>query len=89
MEYNYPMDETWTKDEIIDVVNFFALIERAYEEKVKRDELLSMYRLFKQIVPSKAEEKTMFADFQDNSGYSAYHVIKKAKESQEAVISMK
>ncbi len=33
MNYAYPMDETWSTQEIIDVVNFFSLIEQAYEKK--------------------------------------------------------
>ncbi|MFD1066106.1 UPF0223 family protein [Oceanobacillus locisalsi] len=89
MNYTYPMDETWSTNEIIDVVNFFSLIEQAYEKNVRREDLLSLYRRFKEIVPSKSEEKQIFEEFKRSSGYSSYHVVKKARESDETLISMK
>ncbi|GGP14654.1 UPF0223 family protein [Oceanobacillus neutriphilus] len=88
MNYAYPMDETWSTQEIIDVVNFFSLIEQAYEKKVRRTDLLHLYRRFKEIVPSKSREKQLFEEFKRSSGYSSYHVVKKARESEEALISM-
>lgn len=33
MSYEYPIDETWSTEEIIDVVNFYSLVEKAYEKK--------------------------------------------------------
>lgn len=80
--YHYPIAEVWTKEEIIDVVHFFNLIEKAYESSVDRKYLLSAYKRFKEIVPSKSEEKTYFNDFQKSSTYSSYHVVKKAKDSK-------
>lgn len=79
--YQYPIEESWTKQEIIEVVHFFHLIENAYESAVNRNELLSAYRQFKKIVPSKSDEKTYFSQFETSSGYSSYHVIKKIKET--------
>ncbi|WP_110112407.1 UPF0223 family protein [Bacillus sp. CGMCC 1.16541] len=81
MEYQYPISIDWSTDEIIDVVKFFESIEKAYEKGIERDQLMEVYRRFKEIVPSKAEEKTMCNDFEDQSGYSSYRTIKKAKES--------
>ncbi|MEH7177330.1 UPF0223 family protein [Neobacillus vireti] len=80
MEYQYPIDYHWTTDEIVDVIKFYEAIERAYEKGIERDELLTIYRRFKEIVPSKAEEKTLCGEFEDISGYSSYRVIKKAKD---------
>ncbi|WP_010649556.1 UPF0223 family protein [Oceanobacillus massiliensis] len=88
MNYGYPIDETWSTNEIIDVVNFFSMIEKAHEKQVSRQELLIVYNRFKQIVPSKSEEKKLFAEFETASGYSSYRTIKKAKSSSEAVIKM-
>ncbi|MFC2950245.1 UPF0223 family protein [Virgibacillus sediminis] len=88
MDYQYPMDETWTKQEIIDVVNFFSVIEKAYENGAKRQYILVLYRRFKEIVPSKSEEKTLFAEFEKASGYASYKVVKAARESEKTVISM-
>ncbi|MFD2043965.1 UPF0223 family protein [Ornithinibacillus salinisoli] len=84
MNYQYPFDISWTKQEVIDVVQFFSLIEQAYERGVSREQLMSAYRKFKQIVPSKSEEKQFFTDFENESGYSSYHAVKKAIENKEA-----
>ncbi|MCA1012563.1 UPF0223 family protein [Halobacillus halophilus] len=82
MSYHYPIDEIyWTKEEIIDVVNFYSMVEQAYEKQVNRDDLLLAYTRFKQIVPSKSEEKKLCGQFEKESGYSCYRTVKKAKES--------
>lgn len=80
MSYTYPIDEIhWSKEEIIDVVNFYSLVEQAYEQGVKRDDLLLAYTRFKQIVPSKSEEKTLCGQFEKESGYSCYRTVKQAR----------
>ncbi|MEH7120420.1 UPF0223 family protein [Neobacillus vireti] len=81
MEYQYPMDYSWSTEEIVDVIKFFEAIERAYEKGIERDEVMNAYRRFKEIVPSKAEEKTLCGEFEEISGYSSYRTIKKAKEA--------
>ncbi|MBS4212000.1 MULTISPECIES: UPF0223 family protein [Neobacillus] len=81
MEYQYPIDYRWSTEEIVDVVHFFEAIEKAYESGIERDQLMSVYRRFKEIVPSKAEEKTICGEFEEISGYSSYRAIKKAKEA--------
>ncbi|WP_342430455.1 UPF0223 family protein [Neobacillus sp. FSL H8-0543] len=81
MEYQYPIDYHWSTDEIVDVIKFYEAIERAYEKGIIRDELMNIYRRFKEIVPSKAEEKTLCGEFEEISGYSSYRAIKKAKEA--------
>lgn len=80
MEYQYPIDYTWSTDEIVDVIHFFESIEKAYEKGIDRDVMLTAYRRFKEIVPSKAEEKTIFKEFEEVSGYASYQVIKTIKE---------
>ncbi len=81
MEYQYPIDYSWTTEEIIDVVKFFEAIEKSYETGIERENVIKAYRRFKEIVPSKAEEKTICGEFEEISGYSAYRTIKKAKEA--------
>lgn len=80
MEYQYPIDYQWSTDEIVDVINFFQHIEQAYEKGIERERLMKAYRRFKEIVPSKAEEKKLCGEFEEMSGYSSYRVMKKAKE---------
>jgi len=80
MEYTYPFSLDWSTEEIVDVVQFFEAIEKAYEKGVKREELLLKYRRFKEIVPSIAEEKTYFREFEKESGYASYPIVKLVKE---------
>ncbi len=84
MEYSYPFSIDWTTDEIVDVVEFFEAIEKAYEKGVNRQELMDKYRKFKIVVPSMAEEKTYFREFEEESGYVSFNVVKKMKEASDA-----
>ena len=83
MEYTYPFSIDWSTEEIVDVVQFFEAIEKAYEKGVKREELLMKYRRFKEIVPSMAEEKTYFREFERESGYASYPIVKMMKEKSD------
>ena len=79
MDYQYPIDYDWSTDETIDVIKFFQCIEKAYENGISKEILLQAYRRFKEIVPGKADEKKIFDEFMETSGYSSYLVVKKAK----------
>lgn len=81
MDYQYPIDYSWTTEEIVDVIHFFSTVEQAYEKGIDRDEIMNAYRRFKEIVPSKAQEKNICGEFEEISGYSSYRTIKKAKEA--------
>ncbi len=86
MEYTYPFSLDWSTEEIVDVVQFFEAIEKAYEKGIKREELLMKYRRFKEIVPSIAEEKTYFREFEKESGYASYPIVKMMKEKAENIV---
>ncbi|MCJ7843276.1 UPF0223 family protein [Lederbergia sp. NSJ-179] len=79
MEYEYPFSIDWSKDEIMIVIHFFQTIEQAYERGAYRDDILTEYRKFKQIVPSKSEERRYGKEFELSSGYSLYKTIENAK----------
>lgn len=81
MDYSYPFSTDWSTEEIVDVVEFFEAVEKAYEKGIQRDELMEKYRKFKKVVPSIAEEKSYFREFEEESGYSSYPVVKKMKET--------
>jgi uncharacterized protein YktA (UPF0223 family) len=81
MEYQYPIDHTWTTKEIVDVIKFFECIEQAYENGIDRETLMNVYRRFKEIVPSKAEEKKLCSEFEEESGYSPYRTMQKVKSA--------
>ncbi|MGW9857575.1 uncharacterized protein YktA (UPF0223 family) [Staphylococcus hominis] len=85
MEYQYPMDLDWSKDEMVDVIKFFNQIENYYEESVKGTELMEQYKKFKEIVPGKAEEKQIFKEFEEKSGYNSYKVIQEVKKHPDQV----
>ncbi len=82
MNYSYPISYDWTTQEIIDVIKFFEAVEIVYEKGMEREQLMNVYRRFKEIVPSKSEEKKLCDEFEKTSGYSSYGVVKKAKEAQ-------
>ncbi|MEB2357524.1 UPF0223 family protein [Bacillus pumilus] len=86
MEYQYPMDVDWTTEEKIAVISFFQAVEKAYEKGIAKQELLNTYKRFKEIVPSKAEEKTHCAAFEKESGYSPYRTVKTAREAEESAM---
>lgn len=86
MEYTYPFSLDWSTEEIVDVVQFFEAIEKAYENGIKREDLMNRYRRFKEIVPSIAEEKTYFREFEKESGYVSFTIIKKMKEQSDNAI---
>ena len=86
MEYSYPFSTDWSTVEIVDVIRFFEGVEQAYEKGIKREDMLSRYRRFKEIVPSQAEEKTVFREFEEVSGYVSYKVVKLTKEQEDGKI---
>ncbi|WLR43299.1 UPF0223 family protein [Bacillus carboniphilus] len=88
-DYSYPIDFEWTTDEVIDVVTFFEAIEKAYETGIQREKLMNLYKKFKKIVPSKAEEKKITNQFEEESGFSTYRVVEKARKMNDGeLISM-
>ncbi|MFD3447994.1 UPF0223 family protein [Microbacteriaceae bacterium 4G12] len=85
-EYQYPLDYHWSTDEIIKVMKFYEMVEEAYEKGISRGAFMDAYRVFKEIVPSKAEEKKIGSEFEEMSGYSLYRVIQKAKDLDDSSI---
>ena len=83
MDYSYPLRIDWTTNEIISVTAFYDVVEKGYEDGVERAEVIRAYREFKIIVPSKSEEKTLFKEFEQASGYSGYQIVKAAQEGED------
>lgn len=78
MDINIPISLDWTKEEVIDVVQFFQGVEDAYGKGVDRKHMVNLYKRFKEVVPSKSEEKQLFRDFDEQSNYTCYAVVKEA-----------
>lgn len=90
MEAYYPIQADWSTQEVIDVIQFFEAIEQAYERGIAREELLRRYRRFKEIVPSKSEEKQICCEYEETSHVSCYQTLKKAREDVDSkLIKMK
>ncbi len=86
MDYSYPLSSDWSTDEIINVTAFYDVVEKGYEDGLERSLIISAYREFKVIVPSKSEEKTLFKEFEKASGYSSYQIVKLAQEKEDGEI---
>ncbi|MDQ0253870.1 uncharacterized protein YktA (UPF0223 family) [Evansella vedderi] len=81
-----PISIDWSKEEIVDVVNFYEAVDKAYNKGVDKDLLLALYYRFKEVVPGKADEKKDFKLYEEQTNQSPYHVVKKAKELQDTAI---
>ncbi|HEL2575249.1 UPF0223 family protein [Streptococcus suis] len=86
--YSYPLDFSWSTEEISSVLSFLNQVELAYEKGADAGQVLTAYRAFKEVVPSKAQEKQIDRDFEDVSGYSSYRVVKAAQERQKGVVKL-
>lgn len=82
--YAYPLDSDWSISEMETVIAFW----RAVEAGIGRQVFLDRYRDFKTVVPSKMGEKQLWRQFAQASGYEAYPVLKRARESQAKFIKM-
>lgn len=88
MNVQYPISIDWNKEEVIKVVQFFQTVEKAYDKGAVKGELLSAYSDFKEVVPSKSEEKQMFKQFDKETGFSTYHTVKEARETEREKVLM-
>ena len=87
-QYSYPLDLSWSTEELASVLSFFNDVEVAYEGKIEAKKLLDSYKEFKIVVPSKSEEKRLGREFETASGYSFYRAVQMAKEKGERMISL-
>lgn len=84
--YQYPLDLTWTGEEMATVISFFNQVEAFYETKVSRETFLADYRQFKQVVPSKMLEKQLDREFEKASGYSTYRALQEVTKSERSIV---
>ena len=86
--YSYPLDLSWSTEELASVLSFFNKVEEAYESKVEVKEYMEAYRAFKKVVPSIGEEKCLGREFEEVSGYSLYRANQAAKQKEEGWFSL-
>lgn len=74
--YEYPIDYTWSQDEMVAVISFLNVVEKAYEGGVSKEVALKAYHQFKKVVPGIGQEKQLSREFEKVSGYVVYDVMK-------------
>lgn len=82
-DYSYPLDEEWTTEEIVTVVEFFEAVETGYDTGIEAADLSQHYKNFKNIVPSKSEEKTLFKTFRERSGLEPFKLVRQLKDADD------
>lgn len=80
MDYSYPIDISWSQEEMVYVVEFLNVVENAYENAVTASVVKEKYDLFKKVVAGKADENNLYKDFKKVSGYDGYLVVKQMKD---------
>lgn len=83
--FNYPILEGWATDDIVVVAALYSAVAEAYERGVAKDKLLAAYTAFKEVVPSKGEEKQLDKALQSEAGYSIYRVMQASKVAKQTV----
>ena len=86
--YRYPLDMSWSTEELASVLSFLNDVEQVYEAKIAAEKILASYQRFKKIVPSKAEEKRIGREFETASGYSLYRAVQAAKQKEKGMFSL-
>ena len=86
--YRYPLDMSWSTEELASVLSFLNDVEQVYEAKIAAEKILASYQRFKKIVPSKAEEKRIGREFETASGYSLYRAVQAAKQEEKGTFSL-
>ncbi|MEY8462450.1 UPF0223 family protein [Streptococcus merionis] len=86
--YSYPLNFSWSTDEMASVLSFLNQVEKAYEGGADRREILTSYKRFKEIVPSKGEERQIDRDFEAISGYSTYKVVQAARNQEKGRVKL-
>lgn len=88
MNYTYPLDYSWSHEEMTIVINLFTIVEKAYEMGITALEFEEKYRAFKKVVPSIGQERQLAKEFEQLSGYSLYRVQKEIKSSSKKMIKV-
>ena len=79
---NIPISMEWTTQEIIDVTTFFQVVETSHGKPVPREDILGLYGKFKEIVPSKSEEKQMFRQFDEDAEVNCWKTVQAARKAE-------
>lgn len=86
--YSYPLDPSWSKEELYAVISMYQAIEMAYEKSILVDDFLNVYKGFKEAIPSIGEERRLSREFEEITGYSLYHAVKVARSTNKKSLKM-
>lgn len=86
---NYPIDPSWSVGEIEKVAALFNLVADAYEVGISPMKFQQAYHDFKEVVPTKAQEKQLGREFYQQSGYQLYDVVKATRSSKQKRLKLK
>lgn len=86
--YSYPLDLSWSTEELTAVLSFLGKVEEAYEGQVAAQALLDSYAIYKTIVKSKSQEKQIDREFEEASGYSTYRAVQAARQAERGVVRL-
>lgn len=76
--YSYPIDYSlYNGDEIVEIIEFLDMIEKANNSNVDKNVLLAKHKRYLNIINAKSTVKQIDSDFLKLSGYSIYQTIKK------------
>ena len=85
MNYTYPIDSSWTMEELLAVMALLQVVEKAYEGGVASSEATEAYRAYKKLGFSMSEEKQLNRDFEETSGYSLYQLLQACKSGEKFI----
>ncbi|MGM0139537.1 hypothetical protein IGI65_001993 [Enterococcus sp. DIV0755b] len=88
-EYQYPLDLSWSTEEMVTVMKMWEALEAANEKGIQATTFLKSYENFKKVVPSIGEERRLGKEFENLSGYSLYHTLKLAKQNPTGRLKVK
>ncbi|WP_071131040.1 UPF0223 family protein [Enterococcus timonensis] len=86
--YQYPLDFSWTAEELLIVVAMFNAVEDVYEKGLAKNIVEKRYAAFKTVVKSIGEEKKLDREFQAQSNYSLYQVAQLLKKSDKKILKL-
>lgn len=72
--------ELFTTEELVTIFSFFNLMERNNRRPQKAELILDAYQAYRNTINSIALEKKYNKQFEEKTGISIYHVVKKLKE---------
>ena len=85
MNYTYPIDTSWTMEELLAVMALLQMVEKAYEGCVASSEAMAVYREYKNLGFSISDEKQLNRDFEEASNYSLYQLLQALKSGEKFI----